>query len=290
MLTVRLLCSALSLLTAAIPAGALTLTQFNSPLTENFDSLAPSGTAATLPAGWAFVESGSAANTSYSAGAGSSTTGDTYSFGAGGSLERALGTLQSSTLTSILTLSLVNGTAGAITQLGIAYTGEQWRLGSTGRSDRLDFAFSLDGLSWLDVDALDFIAPNAGGTVGALDGNAGANRIDLSHTLSGLNIASGRTFWLRWSDFGAAGSDDGLAIDNFSISAIQTVSPTGREVVPDAWSTAWAVVPMGVLLWFRGRRAHSRAALPGTRLPYNDWAGMDRAFVPLRDRLWHRIQ
>ena len=62
---------------------------------QDFNSLANSGTSSSVPSGWSFVESGTNANTEYTAGTGSSTTGDTYSFGATGSPERAFGGLQS---------------------------------------------------------------------------------------------------------------------------------------------------------------------------------------------------
>lgn len=255
---VRLLCSTFCLFTVALPAGALTLTQFNSPLTEGFDSLAATGTATAVPAGWSFTESGSGANATYSAGTGSSSTGDTYSFGSAGSTDRALGTLSTSSLVSSLTLGLSNGTGGIISRLGVSYTGEQWRLGSTGRNDRLDFAYSLDGVTWTDVDALDFVAPVSTGTVGALDGNAPANRLDVSYTITGLTIPHGQSFWLRWSDFPAAGSDDGLGIDNFSVTALQPLSPPVGGSVPDTLPVTWTGAAFGVVLW-AGRRRSSFA-------------------------------
>ena len=52
------------------------------PVTENFNTLASTGTSWVVPAGWAFVEAGTSANATYTAGAGSGTAGDTYSFGA----------------------------------------------------------------------------------------------------------------------------------------------------------------------------------------------------------------
>ena len=112
--------------------------------------------------------------------------------------------------------------------MAIAYTGEQWRLGATGRNDRLDFQFgatatSLTSTGYVDVDTLDFIAPIGTGTAGALDGNATANRVAVSNTITGLNIASGAEFWIRWNDFNATGADDGLGIDDFSI----TANPSG---------------------------------------------------------------
>ena len=50
-----------------------------------------------LPEGWALSEAGTSANNDgkYTAGTGSSTAGDTYSFGAAGAGERAFGTLLS---------------------------------------------------------------------------------------------------------------------------------------------------------------------------------------------------
>jgi hypothetical protein len=62
----------------------ISLTTIGSAYAQNFDSLATSGTSSTLPAGWAFSESGSGANITYTAGTGSGTTGDTYSFGVAG--------------------------------------------------------------------------------------------------------------------------------------------------------------------------------------------------------------
>src|SRR6186997_533551 len=115
--------------------------------TQNFDTLASSGTSSSLPVGWALSEVGtsSAVNGQYAAGTGSGTAGDVYSFGAALNTERAFGTLLS----------------GTLTPLTIAYAGEQWRLGASGRTDRLDFQLSLTatGLTtgtWTDYDALDF--------------------------------------------------------------------------------------------------------------------------------------
>lgn len=47
-------------------------------------------------------------------------------------------------------------------------------------------------------------------------------------------IAAGATFWIRWTDFNAAGAGDGLAIDNFSLTAI------GQSANPGTFSIASA--------------------------------------------------
>src|SRR5688572_5269994 len=86
----------LVLLAAAVtPVSAVTLFQFNVSHLENFDTLAIA-TDSVMPAGWQFTETGTSANTTYGAGTGSSSTGNTYSFGATGSTERALGSVRTS--------------------------------------------------------------------------------------------------------------------------------------------------------------------------------------------------
>ena len=195
---------------------------------QDFNVLSSSGTASTMPAGWLFLESGSNANTLYTAGTGGGNAGDTYSFGASSSSERALGGLQSGSLVPSIGANFVNNTGGVITSIKITYKGEQWRLGATGRNDVLDFQYSLDATSlasgtWVDVNQLDFTAPISTGTAGALDGNLSANQVSVSHTITGLTIAAGASIYIRWNDLNASGSDDGLAIDDFSL---ETVSGT----------------------------------------------------------------
>src|SRR5262245_40850175 len=206
-------------------AGSVNLTTLGTAYTENFNTLANSGTSSTVPNGWDFAESGTNANTTYTAGTGSSTTGDTYSFGAASNTERAFGGLQSGSLIPTIGASFTNNTGATVTQLAISYTGEQWRAGVTNRNaaDRLDFQLSTNATSlttgtWVDYDSLDFNSPNINTTAGALDGNASGNKTSVSFTITGLSIPNGASFWIRWNDFDISpGADDGLAVDNFSI-------------------------------------------------------------------------
>lgn len=43
--------------------------------------------------------------------------------------------------------------------------------------------------------------------------------------MTNLNIAPGETFWIRWADENVVGSDDGLAVDDFSLTANPVASP-----------------------------------------------------------------
>ncbi|MET0625703.1 MAG: endonuclease/exonuclease/phosphatase family protein [Pyrinomonadaceae bacterium] len=217
--------------------GSVSLTTLGSAYTQNFNTLsntAGSTTNETLPTGWYITETGSGArdNDQYAVDTGGSNTGDTFSYGAAGNTDRALGGLQSGTLIPTIGAQFTNNTGGTITSLDIAYTGEQWRIANTAaaRDDRLDFQISTDATNlcgadsgtcvgtYTDVNALDFTNPiKTAASAGALDGNNAANRTAVSTTVSGLSIANGATFWIRWNDLNASGADDGLAVDDFSI-------------------------------------------------------------------------
>jgi hypothetical protein len=120
---------------AGVAAGSSSLTAIDTAYTQDFDTLAATGESNVLPDGWALAEAGSSANNdgNYTAGTGSSNAGDTYSFGAAGSSERAFGTLLSGTLTPTIGAAFSNDTGQTISALDVAYAGEQWRLGQSGR-------------------------------------------------------------------------------------------------------------------------------------------------------------
>lgn len=211
----------LYLFTQPLSSQTISLTD-GTTYTQNFNELANSGTSLLIPTGWYFSESGTNANDTYSAGTGSNSAGDTYSFGSASSTDRALGTLLSTALSSTIGAAFTNNTGSTVTELIISYTGEQWRLGATDREDRLNFQYSLDATSlttgnWTNLIQLDFIAPVTSGSTGALDGNISSNRTLISHTITGLNITDGSTFWIRWIDVNASGSDDGLGVDDFNL-------------------------------------------------------------------------
>ena len=201
----------------------VSITAVDLPVMQNFNTLATSGSSALMPASWVFLETGIGANTTYTVDNGMLSTNDTYSYGTGVATERALGQLNG-VISHSLGASFVNNTGTTITSLVIQFVGEQWRLGATGRTDRLDFQYSTNATAinngvWADVNAFDFTAPVTAGAIGALDGNAAANRKVVANTLSGLSIANGATFWIRWNSFDATGNDDGLSIDDFALTA-----------------------------------------------------------------------
>ncbi|HEY9737386.1 MAG TPA: ExeM/NucH family extracellular endonuclease [Trichocoleus sp.] len=223
--------TAIALNAALVPPGAIAL---STPYLQTFDSLANTGTnlawtdSQTLE-GWY------ASRTTYSSGTGSSNTGALYSFGASNGAERALGSVASgSTGTVVYGVRFFNDADETLTSLFLSYIGEQWRNGGNTTQHQLDFAYQVGatGLTsgtWVNFDPLDFVGPIASSTAGALDGNASANRVSLSGTVSGFTLAPGEEIWFRWSDIDNAGADHGLAIDNFQVTRAAAASIVLQE-------------------------------------------------------------
>jgi uncharacterized protein len=215
---------------ASVARAQVSLTGVGVPVAENFNTLSNTTASTAVPAGWAYNETGSGANATYGVSSGTLTAGDTYSLGATGATDRAYGEQQTGTVIPTIGASFVNNTGTSLNALQVAYTGEQWRLGATGRNDRIDFQYSLDATSlttgtWVDVDALDFVAPVSTAPTGALDGNVAANRTAISAIVGPISLPAGATVWIRWIDFNAAGADDALGVDDFSLAGNNLVIP-----------------------------------------------------------------
>ena len=142
-----------AMVVAASTAGAqcVSLTTMGTAYSQNFDTLSNTAGSTTnnltIP-GWFMTEGGGGArdNEQYAVDTGASTTGDTYSYGAAASLERALGQIRSGTLIPLYGACFTNNTGSTIKSLSIGYTGEQWRFGGVHSTvaDKMDFQYSLD--------------------------------------------------------------------------------------------------------------------------------------------------
>lgn len=227
--------------TAALADGSTPLSPFaltTNSYAQNFDTLATTGTSNVLPAGFQVVElgTGSAADGLFAAGTGSSNAGNSYSFGATGATDRALGSLGSAGVSTVYLGGIfTNGLAATITSLAIAFGGEQWRAG-TSTDDKLAFEYSLNATAlnngtWVAFSALDFLPVVLTGDA-ALNGNA--NGTAVSGTISGLTIAAGSGFGFRWVDVNSTGNDHGLAIDNLTINA--TTATANAVPEPGTWA------------------------------------------------------
>jgi endonuclease I len=230
----------------------ISVTNIATPYNQDFNTLEATATttpSAILPTGWSIFETGTSSlvDQKYKSDNGGLNSGDTYSYGITAITERSLGALQSGTNAPSFGVKFQNNSGAIITSVTISFTGEEWRLGVTGgRKDTLDFQYGINNAdlgsgSWNNVDALDFTSPNTTGTVGALDGNAAANKTALSFTITSLNIAIGDFFYLKFVDRNIAGSDDGLGIDDLTVN-FTGAAPTPC-VTPTAQATGLSLTP-----------------------------------------------
>ncbi len=204
---------------------------------QDFNSLPVSGISdkSTLPDGWDFLKTGGNNANSYSASDGSSNIGDIYSFGTNGSFDRSLGSLTSTDVTSsIFGVNFTIDGTSPVDSVSITYQGEQWRTGSRTAVDRLAFQYSINATTlsdgtWTSFNALDFTSPvTSGPTNTVLTGNGAGNFRNSTATISGLNLKDNDNFSIRWIDTnvsGINGSDDGLAVNNVSVTANPVPEP-----------------------------------------------------------------
>ncbi|HEU5013587.1 MAG TPA: DUF11 domain-containing protein [Roseiflexaceae bacterium] len=207
---------------------------------QNFDTLPATGAPAwqndvTLQ-GW-YAAAGNTDITSiaaYNLDAPTSPSGGLYSFGASaGSNERALGLVGNSSNNPKRFGVVLKNTSGArIKTITVSYTGEQWYDGNTvTTTERLQFKYkqaasisaadfhTTAAASLTDYPSLDFNSPQNSGA-GAIDGNSPANSHAVSATIT-LNpdFAPGNEMLLLWEKDNVTGIDDGLAVDDLSVTA-----------------------------------------------------------------------
>jgi hypothetical protein len=197
--------------------------------TQDFNTLDTTGTSNTnLPTGWALGETGANANGTYRAGHGSSNTGDTYSFGTSGSTDRALGSVSSANLISAFGARFDNTSTDTIAKLVISHRLEQWRVGDTiSRKDTTWFYYSTTADSvqdtvaahWTEVPGLmlnSVVTVSTSTSGDSLDGNASGNFATVSDSFA-VAVSPGQHVIIKWKDKNMVGSDDGLAIDDLSV-------------------------------------------------------------------------
>lgn len=239
MIKIRL--SGFALILGFAAKAQVAITTLSVPYTQNFNTLSDTTLTnpySTLPAGWKAEEYGSGANTQYRAAHGELSGGDLYSFGDSLSTERALGSIGSGTVAPVyFGVALVNNTGGTVQKVKIGYRGELWRVGNPARTtgpDSLFFAWgknngNLHSNIWTTAAKLNYISPASptGASNIDLNGNAPAQVTNYLDTLTNLNLANGDTLWLRWRDENSNSFDDGMAIDDVSITFLPGTPAAG---------------------------------------------------------------
>lgn len=200
--------------------------------------------------GWSVlrVSQGTNSGTTIIAGTGSANTGSLYNFAtAAATTDRALGNIRSGNHNATIGVVLQNDTGSSISSITVAFDSEQYRRGGgSTTADRMDFQYQVGvadisaASGWTDVDALDATSVNTSNTaVSAIDGNVAG----LAAKSATINLSSpwtaGSKLVLRWTDFDVTSSDDGLAVDNFSLTTGSTTTDVAVAVSPST-TTAFA--------------------------------------------------
>lgn len=235
--------SMLFCLDEGIWGAPISMTGASGSYTQRFDTLVSSGTAiwtndVTLP-GWYAACSKLGDVTNCTASTGDSSTGGFYGFGANNAADRALGSIGSGTPGHFFWgVALRNNSDEPITNLCVAYDGEQWRQANAA-AQTITFGYlvapvmpALTASGYTAVPALDFTSPVMGGSTGALDGSLSGNRVALTNSFA-VTVPAGQTILLRWYDPDHTGSDHGLAIDDLRLDwqAAAAQAPTPDEAL-----------------------------------------------------------
>lgn len=221
-------------------AGAAPVTMTGGGLyLQSFDSLPASGSTTwtddvTLP-GWQAERTGS--GTLIMADHGTNSAGNLYSYGPSNIAERALGSIGSGTAGSFAWGVLFCNTNAQLTTTitNIAFTGEQWRKSGVTSTQVVALTFNVatnaisdltpgNDAGWSLLPAGNFSSRVNTATAAALDGNAAANRTNIT-LQTAIVVPSGSFVMLRWSDPDHANADHGLAIDDLRVDWLAPLAP-----------------------------------------------------------------
>lgn len=177
-------------------------------------------------AGWQLYKpAGQSDFVTFIADGGNSASSSMRSFGGFELPERALGSIANELGSYAYGVTLTNDTGGTLTSFTLTFAGEQWQESGALAAQSLRFEYAIgEGVSieqgtFVAAPALDFTAPQHGGTIRTLDGNDPANRTIMTATISDIAWAPGTELALRWSDDDAADADHGLGIDDLTLTA-----------------------------------------------------------------------
>jgi hypothetical protein len=211
---------------------------------QNFNTLITSGSTnwadnSTI-ANWYAKRSGTAIT--FAADAGATNTGNLYSYGTGISSDRALGSLGSGNAAAgdfAYGVLLKNTSGNAISDIKVTYTLEQWRNGGNNTINAITFWYKKSSSAitalnpnsngtWTQVTDLTLNSPIVSSTAVSLDGNAAANKVTAtSISIPSLSLSNNEFIMLKWDDPDQTGSDQGLGIDDVTISwTIPTITVT----------------------------------------------------------------
>lgn len=137
-----------------------------------------------------------------------------------------------------ITLRIQNNGVGFINQIVVSYN--IFYRNDFGSSNTLNFSYSTDDTSYTNVGSLDFATPvAASGTTWLQEGSTPSR----STTITGLSIAPGDYFYIRWnSDDVVGGTRDELGLDDISVTA-SFGPPSAPVITSDLTASGFVGVP-----------------------------------------------
>ncbi len=102
--------------------------------------------------------------------------------------------------------------------------------------------------------AFNFNSPLNSGHAGPLDGNAPANRVSgIGGTYTpATSITNGQVFYLRWADADESSADDGMALDDLTITFTLANNPSATPMADVSVAPTSPVPPTLLLAAVRG--------------------------------------
>ncbi len=208
--------------------------QTTASYSQNFDGIGTTSSA-TLPAGWfmsatngtppasapTFQGSGNFNFVTQAASSGSPTAGGRYNWGNGtNTSDRAVGFMTSGSYASpnSLMAGFYNGTGSTIAGLSFTFDYERFRTNSAAAA--VTFFTSTDGTNWTAQTGGDSGAFATGTSAYSF---TGGTVVSKSFTVSGLSIATGTTYYVRWNFNTTGANSQGLGLDNFTLTASNAV-------------------------------------------------------------------
>ena len=138
-----------------------------------------------------------------------------------------------------ITLRIRNNGAGFINQMNVSY--DLFVRNDQARSSIYNFSYSSDNTSYTSVGSLDYTSPAAAsGTTWVQVGTSPSR----STSITGLSIAPGDYFYIRWNgaDAGGSGARDEIGLDNISMTA-SFGAPSAPIITSDLNTSGFVGVP-----------------------------------------------
>lgn len=125
-----------------------------------------------------------------------------------------------------LVLKIANNSDSKITDVNLNYA--IYFLNNQARSNSLNLAYSEDGATYKEINALDFATPEASDSLGW-------QSEERATSISGLNLAPDESLYLKWTgdDVSGSGSRDEYGIDDVVVEDATNFTPTVANFMGD---------------------------------------------------------